>query len=446
MLTEPKETVELTMREIDRLKVLDHALSGRLLQREAAAQLGLSSRQIKRLCRRVREKGPKGIAHALRGRPSNHCLSPGLLERALDLVRTRYPDFGPTFAREKLEELHGLRISTYALRGGMVRAGLWRARRYKPFHRAWRERRACPGELVQLDGSEHDWFEGRGPRCTLIAYVDDATSKILWAEFAPSEDTLNLMRLTWAYLRRYGRPTAFYVDRDSIYKVNRQATLEEELRDENPMSQFYRAMQELGVEVIFAYSPQAKGRVERVFKTLQDRLVKELRLRRIRSIEQANAFLRQSYLAGYNRDFAVPPANPTDAHKPLLPQHQLKRILSLRSMRTLFNDFTLRYRSKFLQVLEDQPTRIKPRDRIEVESRLDGSTHLRFNNAYLKFKFIPKSPYRPFLATNPARARPRRYGPARPHGATPGKDHPWRRFRLPGSPPCGVQPPSMIPA
>jgi hypothetical protein len=212
--------------------------------------------------------------------------------------------------------------------------------------------------LVQLDGSDHDWFEGRAPRCVLLLFIDDATSRILYAEFIPVEDTLNLLRVTRSYLLRHGRPASFYVDKDSIYKINRQATVEEQLRDEQPLTQFTRAMKELDIEVIAAHSPQAKGRVERSFKTHQDRLVKELRLREISTPHEANAFLWKTYIPEHNARFAVEPASPANAHRSLLKSHRLDEILSVRSERTLLNDFTLRFQNQFFQILPEQSIRV----------------------------------------------------------------------------------------
>ncbi len=421
------EVIGLSMREIDRLRVIRDVLDRRIPQQEAAEQLHRSTRQVRRLCRRVAAQGTRGIRHGLRGKPSNHQLTPGLKERALKLVAAHYHDFGPTFANEKLLERHGLELSVYALRRGMVKEGLWRPKRHKSFHRAWRPRRSCVGELVQLDGSDHDWFEGRGPRCTLIPFVDDATSKVLFGRFAKSEDTLTLMRLAQAYLRRHGRPHAFYVDKDSIYKINRQADVDEQLRDEQPMTQFTRAMNELGIEVICAHSPQAKGRVERGFKTHQHRLVLELRLAGASNMDDGNRFLDQGYFDNHNARFAVEPANATDAHRRLLPEHRLEEILSLRTPRTIFNDYTFRHANKFFQVLEHQPVRVKPGDRVQVEIRLDGTMHLRHNEDYLNFKPIDKRPYRPFLQAQPSAAKQRR-DDSKGVGSIPGKNHPWRRF------------------
>jgi hypothetical protein len=414
--------------EVDRLKVIQDILQGRLRQWQAAEQLDLSRRQVIRVCQRVRAEGARGIVHASRGRPSNNQLNPGILTRALALVKARYPDFGPTLANEKLLALHSVALSTTVLRLGMVQEGLWQPRKHKNIlHRAWRPRRACLGELTQLDGSPHDWFEGRGPVCTLLAYIDDATSKVLWARFVAAEDTVTLMRVTRDYLRRYGRPVAYYVDKDSIYKVNREATIEEELRDCSPISQFTRAMTELGITVICANSPQAKGRVERGFKTHQDRLVKELRLAKISTMAAANVFLDEVYLPDHNRRCAVPAANRTDAHRRLLPEHRLDEILSRRVDRTLLNDFTLRFQNKFLQLLRQQPLRLRPKAKIQVEIRLDGSMHLRFGQHYLRFKTIDKRHDRPYFVANALEAPKGILLPPRRTPLRPAKDHPWRR-------------------
>lgn len=423
---EATELVTMSTREIDRLKVIHEVLAHRLLQRQAAEQLDLSRRQVIRVCQRVKADGARGIVHGLRGQPSNNQLKPGVLTQALALVKAKYPDFGPTFANEKLLELHKVSLSTTALRLGMVKAGQWRSRKQKKaLHRAWRPRRSCLGELTQLDGSPHAWFEDRGPACTLLAYIDDATSKVLRARFVAAEDTINLMRTTGDYLRRYGRPVAYYVDKHSIYKINRDATVDEELRDADPISQFTRAMTELGITVICANSPQAKGRVERGFKTHQDRLVKELRLAGISTMEAGNAFLDEVYLPDHNRRCAVPAANRTDAHRPLLPGHRLDEILSRRAERTLLNDFTLRFQNRFFQVLPDQSVRVRPKAKIEVEIRLDGSTHLRFRQRYLSFKTIDKRPYRPhFVANAQSASKGLAPGPRAPY--KPPRDHPWR--------------------
>ena len=318
----------LTMsnREIDKIKTIQNTIDGRFTQAETARMLDLSDRQVRRLCAKVRKEGNKGIIHGLRGSPSNHQLKPGLLEEAMELVKSKYSDFGPTFANEKLCEIHKIVLSAPTLRRAMTKEGLWRPKKSKPKHRKWRERRPCVGMLVQLDGSEHAWFEKRGPKCALLIFIDDATGKILYGRFITVENTENLMACAKAYLELNGRPVAVYVDKDSIYKINRQANIEEELRDETPLSQFTRAMGELGIQMIFANSPQAKGRVERGFKTHQDRLVKELRLAGISDMASANKFLEKVYIPKHNAKFAVAPASPANAHKALLPAHKLGAI------------------------------------------------------------------------------------------------------------------------
>lgn len=426
------EKVELTVRELDRLRIIQQVIEGRLPQVVAASQMDLSARQVRRICRKVAKKGAKGMAHGLRGRSSNRQLEAGLLDRALGLVKAHYGDFGPTFAREKLIERHGVRLGAETLRRALIREGLWRRKRRKPHHRAWRARRACVGELIQVDGSLHDWFEGRGPKCWLIAFVDDATSRLLWGEFADAEDTMTLMRLAQAYLRRYGRPLALYVDRDSIYKTTRSADQDEQLRDEQPMTQFTRAMSELGIDVICANSPQAKGRVERGFKTHQDRLVKELRLAGISSIPAANKFLREVYAPAHNARFAEAPAVTVDAHRPILRGQILERILCLRSKRVVANDYTLRWGPGYLQLLDNQATAIKAGDDVEVEVRLDGTVHVRFEDVYLNYKTIAKRPYRPFYKAQPSGLKDYPDRRVKGVGSKPSADHPWRKNFLYG--------------
>lgn len=385
----------MSIKEFDRGNVIQNVLDGHITQPQAGRQLKLSVRQVRRLCRRVRGHGAQGLIHGLRGRPSNRRFPDGILSRAIGLVKKHYSDFGPTLAQEKLVERHALSLSVSPLRRAMIQEGLWKPRKQRPFYRAWRERRPCVGELVQLDGSDHDWFEGRGPKCVLLPYVDDATSRVLHGQFITVEDTLSLMAATQIYLKACGRPLAFYVDKDSIYKINRQATVEEELKDGQPLTQFTRAMKELGIEVITANSPQAKGRVERGHSTHQDRLVKELRLAGISTMEKANPFLRDVYFPAHNARFAVAPAQITNLHRPLLKTQRLHEILSLRSPRVLANDFTLRFQSRLFQLLPDQPCRVRPGAKIDVETRLDTSTHLRFNDRYLNFKPIGARQYRP---------------------------------------------------
>ena len=388
------------MKERDRLHAIRNVLEGRITQAQAAGILRRSERHVRRLCAKVRAKGDRALIHGLRGRPSNNCLDAKLLGQALSALHDPlWERFGPTFAQEKLEELCGISLGVTTVRKLMLRTGLWEAHRRRTKHRAWRERRRCVGMLVQLDGSDHDWFEGRGPRCALIIYIDDATSRILHGEFVKVEDTFTLMRTTKTYLRRFGRPTAFYVDKDSIYNVNRQATIDEGLRDEQPMTQFTRAMAELDIEVILANSPQAKGRVERGFGTHQDRLVKELRLAGICTMEAANRFLWEVYIPKPNRSYAIEPAEPVDVHKPLLPGHDLDAILSFQTTRQVQNDFTVRYKNRFFQIEPEQRVRVYRKSNVMVHLRLDGTIRLVSKGHSLKFHPIPGRP----LPARPAR-------------------------------------------
>jgi hypothetical protein len=388
--------VTMAQWEIDRLHVIRKVLARDLSWGQASEQLRLSPRQVGRLCARVRKLGTEGIIHGLRGKPSNRGFDAERVKRVLSILQDPlWSGFGPQFAADKLAELHGLRVGRETLRRWMMRAGLWRAWHGPKKHRAWRERRPCVGMLVQLDGSDHPWFEDRAPRCVLVLYIDDATSRILYAEFAASEDTLTLMRTTKAYLDRYGRPVAFYVDKDSIYKVNRPAKQQKDDTVPEPLTQFTRAMAELGIGVNWAHSPQAKGRVERSFKTHQDRLVKELRLAGISTIAEANRFLWDKYIPGHNARFGVPPGQETDAHRPLLKTHRLDEILSLRHERVLQCDFTVQRGQHFLQILSQRGLRLRPKDRILLESRLDGSLHIRHRGRYLPFKTLANRPYRP---------------------------------------------------
>lgn len=393
------EAITMASREIDRLHVIRQVLERRFTWAQAAAQLGLGWRQVGRLCAQVKVKGARGVIHGLRGRPSNSRLDVEALGKTLSVLHNPlWEGFRPTFAREKLAEVYGLRLGVETVRQLMMLTGLWLQRRERPKHRSWRPRRDCVGMLVQMDGSHHDWFEGRGPRCVLMGLIDDASSLIKHAEFVPAEDTLSLMRVTRAYIERHGRPGAFYVDKHSIYRTNRQANVEEDLRQEQPATQYKRALDELGIELIWAHSPQAKGRVERSFLTHQDRLVKELRLAGISSREEGNRFLRERYIPGHNQRFAVAPASAVDAHRPVLVGQDLAQVLSIWSQRIVLNDFTVRFKAAWLQLLPARELRLRPKDKVTIETRLDGTTRVRWRDQYLAFKTLEKRPYQGFYA------------------------------------------------
>ena len=331
-------------KEADRLAVVRKVVAKRLRQREAAVQLGLSIRQVKRLLRRYRDRGAAGLVSRRRGRRPNNAMDPGLRREVMDWVVRRYADFGPTLACEKLTEAHGYRLPAETLRQWMMAEGRWRSksRRRLRIHQR-RPRRACFGELIQIDGSVHAWFEDRGGRCTLIVFIDDATSRLLYLRFVPAETTQAYMEALGAYLSAYGRPVAVYSDRHSIFRVNHG-------RQEGKVTQFTRALKTLDMEPIHAKSPQAKGRVERANQTLQDRLVKELRLEGIDGMEPGNAFL-PVFMADYNRRFAVAARSPQDAHRAVLHDAQERDlVLRLHATRKLSKNLTFQYLNREYQI------------------------------------------------------------------------------------------------
>ena len=308
-------TLELSRKERSRLEVFARVRDGEVSVAKAAGLLGLSLRQARRAWKRYRDRGDGGLVHGLRGKASNRKTDDATRAAVLRLYREKYADFGPTLAAEKLAG-DGHAVGAETLRLWLKADGLWAGRRHRERHRRRRERRACPGELVQMDGSDHDWFEGRGPRCALMVVIDDATGWV-FCRFYAAETTAAAFDVFGAYCRARGVPRAVYVDRAGIYRSDRQATVQEELRAAPPVTQFGRAMRLLAVELILANSPQAKGRVERVNGTLQDRLVKEMRLAGVSDVAAANAFLAGTFLPAFNKRFAVPARDPADVHVPL---------------------------------------------------------------------------------------------------------------------------------
>ena len=342
------EHLTLSHKELDRLQIMTRIAEKRLTRRRAAELLKLTERQVYRLYAAFEARGAAGLASAKRGRPSPRKLSWAVREQALGLIRERYSDFGPTLACEKLVELHGLTVSVETVRSWMVDAELWlprcrRARRsYQP-----RERRACAGELVQIDGSRHAWFEDRGPMYTLLVYIDDATGKLAELRFADSESTFDYFAATRTYLEKFGKPVAFYSDKLSVFHVARG----DKAAGGPGISQFGRAMNELNIEIICANSPQAKGRVERANKTLQDRLVKELRLRGISDVVAGQAYLPE-FREDHNRRFARPARNSFDAHRPMREDEDLGQIFTLQEQRKVSENLTLNHK-RVLYILED---------------------------------------------------------------------------------------------
>jgi Winged helix-turn helix len=377
--------VSMSSQEFSRLDVLLRVQSGRLRIADACSLIGLRRRQVFRLLRGLKRDGAASLVSKRRGRLSNHRLPDEARGLALAIVRERYRDFGPTLAAEKLAQAHGLRVSRETLRGWMLADGLWLDRRRRlPSPHQPRRRRDCLGELVQIDGSEHAWFEDRGPKCTLLAFVDDATSRLMALRFAASESAFDYFRATRGYLETHGKPVAFYSDKHGIFRVNRN-----DAASGDRVTQFGRALSELNIDIICANQPQAKGRVERAFGTLQDRLVKELRLASISTMGAANAWLA-GFMADYNARFGRSPLNAKDLHRPLSAGEDLEEILAWRETRTISKDLTLHY-DRMMLLLDPTPlTRGLARRKVEVVNYVDGRFAVRFNGADLPFRVFDK--------------------------------------------------------
>jgi hypothetical protein len=420
------ERIELSQRERDWLKVLHEVEQKHLTQVAAAQRLKRTDRQVRRMLIRMREHGDGGIVHRLRGRPSNRKLAAAWEQKILARVGQRYADFGPTLAAEQLAQ-EGLLVSRETLRKWMIQAALWipRRRRLKKIH-VWRERRASFGELVMQDSSPFRWLEERGPACQLIALLDDATSRI-WARFTEHDTTEENLRTLQGWLRRYGRPEAHYTDKNSIFRTTRAAAISEQLQGEAARSQFGRALQELGIEAIAAQSPQAKGRIERLFQTLQDRLVKEMRLAGIDSLAAANHFLKTRFLPEWEERFTVAPRIPGNAHRRLGREHRLEEILSVRVVRKVSDDHTVSWEGNRWGVPRAEVCAGLRGAQVEIERRLDGSHWLRFRKRYLRLRHCPE----PARAASPSGLRPAglpAHRVSKPQKRVP-PNHPWRTFQ-----------------
>jgi len=372
------DRIAMSQKERDVLKVLHAVQDGLRTQTQAAQLLGITPRHVRRLLAKLHDHGDSALVHGLRGQPSNHQPDPQHKRSVLEAYRNRYSDFGPTFAAEKLKEHEGLIVCPQTLRRWLIAEGLWQRRRRREAHRSRRPRRACFGELVQMDASEHDWLEGRGQQeMVLISMIDDATSYVM-ARFYPAGTTEAHMDLLGRWLRRHGRPEALYTDRHSIFEPQDKGRA---LPDAE--TQFGRALRELAIGLILARSPQAKGRVERGFGTAQDRWVKELRLAGVTTRDGANAVLER-LLPGHNRRFRKQAREQGDAHRELGPAHDLGAILSIQEQRVVGNDYTIRFRNRFYQLLPP----VWPGERgakVVIEMRLDGSMKIRFKDKYLKY-------------------------------------------------------------
>jgi transposase len=416
------ETLEMSRVERKRLEVFSRVKSGQIGLVKASELLGVSYRQAKRIWGRYQEQGDRGLVHGLRGKPSNRQPDSKLRKKVLKRYREKYADYGPTLAAESLGE-EGLEVKVSTLRRWLVAEGLWTRKRRTKVHRRRRARRECWGELVQMDGSHHDWFEGRRREAVLMVMIDDATGRIE-ARFFEEETQAAAFEMLRRYALKHGLPRALYVDRAGIYRSDREPTPEEILAEQEPKTQFGRALEEVEVELILARSPQAKGRVERMNSTLQDRLVKALRQRQIKDLTTANKFLEEEFLPPFNAKFGKAPAQAADLHRAAPPEAELYRILAVQEERVVQNDWTVRWNNAYLQLQRD--CGLQPGQRVMVVEQLDGRVRLFAGTRELTYGTTRTEPR---VESKRGRARPGPTGSIQ--GLKPAKSHPWRG---PGTP------------
>jgi|SRR3984957_5613458 transposase len=417
----------MTQADRDRLVTLRKTKKRLITQKQAAEELGVSIRHVKRLLYALKKRGDKVVIHGLRGRPSNQRIATSVEEEAIQILSADlYKGFGPTLAAEYLADKHDIEVSKETVRQWMIRAKLWRAKEQKvnAVH-VWRPRRSRLGELVQWDTSEHDWLEGRGERLYLIAMIDDATSR-LFARFVRHDSTGENMKLLKSYVEKYGRPLAFYTDKASIFRTAEKRKRDEPGVDKDPVemapTQIGRALQELGIAWIAAHSPQAKGRVERNFGTAQDRLVKGMRVAGVKTLEEANRYLEETYLVWWVRELTAEPAHPDDAHRPLDKSHSLEASLSHVEIRQVRNDYTIPVDGELYQIERKAVVSGLRKANVRVEKRLDGSLAVRFGERYL--------PVSRCIAATKTKALPvKQAAPRRPINKQRGSDW-FRNFDL----------------
>jgi Helix-turn-helix domain len=416
----------MSQMEAKRGQVLDLLMAHKISQIEAAKRMGISIRQARRLEKRYRIDGLGGLISKKRGRTSNRRITPTVLAQAMSHVGAHYADFGPTLAAEKLAECHAIKLSVETVRKSMVAAGYWRPKRgNKIAVHPMRERRARFGEMLQIDGSPHDWFEGRSAACTLLVFIDDASSTLTQMRFVPTETTLGYMRVLHDHILLYGVPVALYSDKHGIFRVNAKDT------DTEAETQFARAARVLGIESIHAHSPQAKGRVERANQTLQDRLVKEMRLAGINDMESANAWL-PGYIASHNKRLAVMPRDPRDAHLPYPGKRDaLKRILSVQVPRTLSKNLSCQYEKQLLQVKTSGIGLGMRGAGVVIHEHFDGSKEMFWKGRKLDYTAVAKPPRQaPTADGKEVNARVDKALTGRKNSHKPAADHPWNKMRI----------------
>lgn len=413
-----KEKLKMSIKEAERLGIMRQIDKKALTIKGASEELALSARQVKRIRKRYREKGEEGLISQKRGQASHRKIADEIRRQVIGLMKTNYLNFGPTLAAEKLKEREKIQLSAETVRKWLIEEGLWKGKRRKEarvYQR--RSRRSRFGELLQGDGSPHDWFEGRSDKCTLLLFVDDATSKTTAARFVPSETTEGYLRLLRKHLKRYGRPQALYVDKHSVFRVNR-----EEIKKGVGITHFGRVVKDLGIELICAHSPQAKGRVERKNAVYQDRLIKEMRLRGINTMEEGNAFLPE-FLEEMNQRFGKEPAEAKDAHRPLRARDDLDRIYARQEPRKLSKNLTFQYRGVLYQVQTKTPQRLKY-GAVQVFWRKGLPIEVEYKGAKLDYQVWSETAYEQPKILDNKELEAKNWTSRKPK--KPGKHHPWR--------------------
>ncbi len=422
------DILQMSQKELSRAQVLHQLDEGRIHQYQAAEQLNLSVRQIKRLLKAYRRAGAEGLISKKRGHPSHNQLDPQTKRSALELLRTRYADFGPTLAHEKLTEAHYLVLGRETVRGLMIQVGLWQPRRARrPVIHQLRERRPRFGELIQIDGSPHAWFEDRAPACTLLVFIDDATGRLTELFFTEVETTFSYFEATEHHLRRYGKPLALYSDKLNVFRINLPNDL-----SGSGSTQFGRAMEQLGIEVLCANTPQAKGRVERVIETLQDRMVKEMRLRGISDMAAGNTYAPE-FIADFNARFAVVPRDAQDAHRPLLLSDDLTHILTVQERRVLSKNLTLHYNKVIYQIQTVRPTYALRKASVVVRENRLGEIAIEYQGKPLAYTIYRQQARQAEVVSSKQiglKLEKLELPTSKRKPYVPPPDHPWRHFRL----------------
>ncbi|MBU1683681.1 ISNCY family transposase [Patescibacteria group bacterium] len=382
----------MSQKELDRISIIEKLIAKRIKQKHAAKELSISIRQVQRIMKEYKRQGAKGLIHKSRGKISNHKMPLIMEEKILQEVRAKYWDFGPTFASEKLLEIEGIKVSDEKLRQLMIKEKIWIPKQVKTvvLHQM-RDRRPREGELIQIDGSPHAWFENRGAPCCLIVFIDDATGKLKGLHFCKAETTNDYFKTAKTYIERYGIPLAVYSDKHSIFRINTKELNSKTIDKNKGLTQFGRAMEELKIELIFALSPQAKGRVERSNRTLQNRLVKEMRLANINTISAANEFAIK-FIEKYNKKFAVIPKLEDNAHRELAPGVDLDVILRKQEERTISKNLTIQYDNKIYQIQTKRPVYTMKKQKVIIIENNTGKIEIIYKGNKLEYTIFEKQP------------------------------------------------------